>query len=167
VLIPAACPPRSAYSIDVVGQALVAKARGAGHRSIASRLDMPASTVRGWLRMAGRGAEPLRRRATELLSDFDPDPPPLEPTGSPLGDALTALAAAALAAAALAAVRRLGDPGVALWHLVAVLAGRLVPAACARRAPPPASLATAVRQGRRVGRRGGTGLAAPQGTRPE
>jgi Domain of unknown function (DUF6431) len=97
VLVPAACPPRSAYAIDVVGQALVAKALGAGHRSIAGRLNVPAATVRGWLRRAG--AEQLRRRAAGLLADFDPDPPPLEPTGSALGDALTALAATALAAA--------------------------------------------------------------------
>jgi transposase-like protein len=63
VLVPAECPPRSAYAIDVVGQALVAKALGAGHRSIAGRLDVPAATVRGWLRRAGRGAGQLRGRA--------------------------------------------------------------------------------------------------------
>ena len=51
------CPPivRPADTTEAVGNALVAKANGAGHRTIAANLDRPASTVRRWLRGA-RGA---------------------------------------------------------------------------------------------------------------
>jgi hypothetical protein len=50
--------------------------------------------------------------------------PSLEPTGSVLGDALTALAAMAVAA-----VVRLDAGGVRLWHVAAVLAAPLLPTA--------------------------------------
>ncbi|MGO9753425.1 MAG: hypothetical protein ACLP22_18335 [Solirubrobacteraceae bacterium] len=35
---------------EVIGAALLAKTQGAGHRTIAARLDRPAGTVRGWPR---------------------------------------------------------------------------------------------------------------------
>src|SRR5664279_2578626 len=41
---------RRADSTEAIGNALVAHARGAGHRSIAARFGRPESTVRRWLR---------------------------------------------------------------------------------------------------------------------
>ncbi len=35
---------------EMIGAALLAAARGAGHRPIAARLGVPAASVRGWLR---------------------------------------------------------------------------------------------------------------------
>lgn len=52
VLLPAQAPARHAYAIDVVGQALLASARGQGHRVIGAQLAVPAGTVRGWIRRA-------------------------------------------------------------------------------------------------------------------
>ncbi|WP_174876251.1 hypothetical protein [Acrocarpospora corrugata] len=80
--------------------------------------------MRGWLRRAELGAEQLRRRATALLHQFTVSPPMLEPTGSVLGDALTALAAMAVAA-----VVRCNAGGVRLWHVAAVLAAPILPVA--------------------------------------
>jgi hypothetical protein len=58
---------RRADSTAAIGTALLAKAGGAGHRSIAARLHRPVSTVRRWLRGAcGEHAEWLYRRAARL-----------------------------------------------------------------------------------------------------
>ncbi|WP_326809693.1 hypothetical protein OIE62_40760 [Streptomyces scopuliridis] len=45
---------------EVIGAALVAKAAGAGARTIAARLGRPVDTVRGWLRAFARRAEQIR-----------------------------------------------------------------------------------------------------------
>lgn len=122
VLVPAGCTARGAYAAEVVGRALVAGALGDGHRPIAARLQIPQDTVRGWLRRARSGAEQLRRHTTSMLVAYDPDPPPLEPTRTALGDAVTALVAATVAAA-----RRLRLTDVLFWHLAAMIAaGRLI-----------------------------------------
>ena len=42
---------------EMVGEALLAKAQGAGHRTIAVRLGRPPATVRGWLRAFARRSE--------------------------------------------------------------------------------------------------------------
>ena len=75
---------------------------------------MSAGTVRGWLRRLGQRAEQLRAVATGHLYGLDPAAASLEPTGSRLGDAL-----AALAAAVHAAQHRLGRarPGL-VWALL-------------------------------------------------
>jgi hypothetical protein len=55
VLLPADLLVRRAYPAATVIAALVARARGLGHRPIAADLGVPAGTVRGWLRrMSGR-----------------------------------------------------------------------------------------------------------------
>ena len=72
--------------------------RGAGHRLIGQRLGVAADTVRGWVRRVVRRADQLRGAATEHLHLLDPVAVPPEPTGSDLGDALAALAAATQAA---------------------------------------------------------------------
>ena len=52
ILLPTALTVRRADSTEPIGTALVAHARGAGHRSIAARFGRPESTVRRWLRGA-------------------------------------------------------------------------------------------------------------------
>lgn len=127
VLLSAQAPARHAYAIDVMGQALLASARGQGHRKIGAELTVPADTVRGWIRRATGRAEWLRAQGTIGAHEFDPMRPvptvptvPTDPTGSALADALSALG---LAAAAV--VRRLGQVAPT-WHIIAMLArGRL------------------------------------------
>jgi hypothetical protein len=55
ILLPTELTVRRADTTEAIGNALVAKANGAGHRTIAATPDRPASTVRRWLRGA-RGA---------------------------------------------------------------------------------------------------------------
>lgn len=101
----------------MIGAALLAKARGQGHRLIAERLGRPASTVRGWLRAFAGNAETARIVATGLLAELDPlaGPPPAH--GSGFADAVEALGAVAAAAR-----RRLGVIGaVSAWQLAAAL----------------------------------------------
>ena len=113
------CPaPRA--RVEVVATALAGRLRGRGHRGIAQQLGVPASTVRGWLRRIGRGAEGLRAAAIGHLYQLG-STVRFEPTGSRLGDAL-----AALAAGVRAAQDRLGgSPGAARPGLVWALLGRL------------------------------------------
>jgi len=121
VLLPAQAPARHAYAIDVVGQALLASARGQGHRKIGAELAVPADTVRGWIRRATGRAEWLRVQGTISAHECDPMLPASIPTGSALADALSALGVAAAAV-----LRRLG-PIAPPWHIVAMLArGRLL-----------------------------------------
>jgi hypothetical protein len=47
VLLPSSTLVRRADTVALIGRALLAKAAGAGHRSIAALLDRPVSTVRG------------------------------------------------------------------------------------------------------------------------
>jgi hypothetical protein len=67
VLLPAQAPARHAYAIDVVGQALLASARGQGHRAIGAELAVPADTVHGWIRRANGRAEWLRMSGSRSL----------------------------------------------------------------------------------------------------
>ncbi len=115
--------PRRRDTIDVIGAALLAHAQGARHRPIARRLGVPEGTVRGWLRRARRQAESLRVLATVLAHDFDPELPPIRPTGSSYGDAVEALGTAAAAIR-----RRLGGDRAAWPTIVAFTRGRLLDA---------------------------------------
>ena len=92
---------------------------GAGHRTIAANRGLPESTVRRWLRRLRGNAERLRCRGTTAAYALDPEQPPLRPQGSPLADAVEALASAAAAA-----VRRFGPLPVP-WQLIAIIAGGL------------------------------------------
>lgn len=63
---------------SVIGWALEAKAAGVGHRSIAARLGVPASTVRGWLRRAAQCGAGVAGRLWARAAAADPavrDPP--------------------------------------------------------------------------------------------
>jgi hypothetical protein len=116
VLLPVTLLSRRCDEAAVIGAALEAKAGGAGHRPIASMLGRPASTVRGWLRAFAASAEGLRQAFTVLAAGLVSDPPLPAPAGSPLADAVAAVAAAAVAAARFLAV---GE--VARWRLAAAV----------------------------------------------
>jgi len=122
VLLPADLVPRRADGAEVIGAALLAKARGAGYRAIAAGLRRPPSTVRRWLRRV-RGTQVgwLRRRGIEHAVRFDPDvigDLPVQPTE--LGDALVALAGAVWAYR-----RRFARPA-RVWALIGVFTGGLL-----------------------------------------
>lgn len=117
VLLPAFCLPRRAVAVEIIGEALLASVRGLSHRSIAADLDLPADTVRGWIRRATAHASWLRQRGTIAAHELDPELAPMRPTGTPLGDALEALGAAASAAK-----RRLGLFATP-WELIAQFTG--------------------------------------------
>jgi len=102
VLLSMAWLSRRADSASVIGSALLAKAAGAGHRSIAAALGRAACTVRGWLRRFGGRAEQVRVFFTRLLHSLDPQADPLLPQGCVFADAVEALGRASAAS-----VRRL------------------------------------------------------------
>lgn len=71
VILPAVSVPRRRDGAEVIGEALLAHARGDGHRTIATRLQRPPGTVRGWIRAFTRRAEDLgstARRWTAALA---------------------------------------------------------------------------------------------------
>ena len=96
ILLPSWCAPRRADGIEVTGTAAGLAMAGAGHRPVAAALGVPAATVRGWLRRLRARAGQLRAHAIGELNGlgFYPPGPPSQPAGSPLGDALNAVAAA-------------------------------------------------------------------------
>ncbi|MGW9031867.1 DUF6431 domain-containing protein [Streptomyces sp. NPDC055722] len=124
VLLPATSLPRSGYALDVLAAALLAHARGSGHRPIAAALQVPADTVRGWLRRAWHGLATISRRATDQLAWADPDVfARLAPQPTLLAEGLNTLLAAADAT-----VRRLRLKAPTLWPVAAMICGgRLLP----------------------------------------
>jgi phage I-like protein len=119
VLLAASMLVRRADGVAVIGAAVLAKAAGAGHRTIAAGHGRPVSTVRGWLRRFGRRAEQLRVLFTAVLHALDPAAGSLLPTGSSVSDAL-----AAVGAAAAAAVRLFGPR--CPWEFAAAASGGLL-----------------------------------------
>ena len=99
VLLPARLLLRRMDEAPVIGSALAAAARGQGYRLVAAELKVPVDTVRGWLRRGAGRAGQVREVFTKVAAAVSADPVPLEPAGSPLADALVAVAAAAAAAA--------------------------------------------------------------------
>jgi hypothetical protein len=96
---------------------------------IAEELNVPAGTVRGWLRRVSDRAAQLRCTATRQLFELDPTAAAPGPTGSALGDALGALTAAVDAAR-----RRLGrdTPGL-VWALIGAARATAAPTTRPRR----------------------------------
>jgi hypothetical protein len=121
VVLPAWCVPGRSDDAETIGVALLAANRGHGHRRIAARLHRPATTVRGWLRAVRGQAQALRGRAhvREYQLETDPQFRPL-PAGTPLGDALTALAAAAFAARRFIGVDRYKTT---VWEYIVLISG--------------------------------------------
>ena len=99
VLLSTAWLSRRADAVSVIGAALLAKAGGAGHRSIAAALGRPVCTVRGWLRRFGARAEQIRVFFTRLLHSLDPQAGPLRARDCVFADALEALGRAGAAGA--------------------------------------------------------------------
>jgi hypothetical protein len=107
--------------MDVVGHALLASTAGHGYRTISTDLDVPADTVRDWVRRATGRAEWLRGRAITTANACDPMLAAIEPAESALADALTALGAAA------AALTRLLGPIAPPWQIIAMITrGQLI-----------------------------------------
>jgi uncharacterized protein DUF6431 len=116
VLLPVQLLCRRADAGVVIGRALEESAAGAGHRKIAGLLGRPVSTVRGWLRALAQNAEAVREQFTSLAASLVTDPPLPAPAGSPLADAV-----AAVAAAAVSAVMVPGVGVVARWELASAV----------------------------------------------
>jgi hypothetical protein len=120
VLLDACSVPRRRDGAEVIGEALVAKAQGDGHRRIAARLGRPPSTVRGWLRAAARRAELLGTAALRWLRALDASAGPPRPASSPLADAVEALGSAVRECRLRLGIR--AGP----WELVVALTGGLL-----------------------------------------
>jgi hypothetical protein len=137
VLLPAWLLARCCDGASVVGDMLVRAARGQGFRSIAAVSKVPQDTVRARLRRFRASAGRVREFFTRLAGVLAPDPVPLDPAGSPLADAVMAVAAAAAGA-------RLRWPGtltVSAWELASVLTmgSLLSPVAVFARVQPDAA----------------------------
>ena len=121
VLLPAWVLARRCDGTAVIGDMLARAARGQGFRSIAAASGVPEDTVRGRVRRFGASAGRVREFFTRLAGALSPDPVPLGPAGSVVGDAVAAGRWPALA--------------VSGWELAAaVTAGRF----CPRPSPSPA-----------------------------
>jgi transposase-like protein len=119
VVLPATLIPRRSYPLGRIAAALAAAGQGAGFRSIAARMDLPAATVRSWLRRARANADQLYRYGVQTVVALNPDLLPTTPRPTRLGDALTALGAAAVAT-----IRRFTlDHRLNLWPVINVLTG--------------------------------------------
>lgn len=120
VLLPAFSVPRRRDGAEVIGAALLDKAAGAGHRTIAQRLGRPPGTVRGWLRAFARRAETISRSARSWAHAIDASLTPARPAGSPLADAVEMLGVAVRACRSRLAMR--AGP----WELAVALTGGLL-----------------------------------------
>lgn len=67
VLLAARFLPRRAYDVHVVGAALLEAAEGAGYRRVAAAVNVPASTVRGWLTSVRTRSAALVAGSLELI----------------------------------------------------------------------------------------------------
>lgn len=116
VLLADFCLLRRRDEIAVIGEALLAKAGGDGHRGIAERLRVPKDTVRGWLRRFAADAKAIRAHFWRWAVALDRELGQVLPAAGTIGDAVEAVAVAARAW-----VLRFGPRAV--WPLVAVLSG--------------------------------------------
>lgn len=89
--------PRHPDAVETVGAALLAAADGAGYRTIAAELHLPATTVRGWLQRARSNSVSVCQQATRGLLTLDPDADPPAPTATALGDMVDAIGRAVTA----------------------------------------------------------------------
>ena len=116
VLLPELCLLRRQDEVAVIGQAIEAKVAGIAYRRIASRLGVPADTVRGWLRRFCERAGLVRAHFTRCAVALDVELGPVLPAGSGIADALEAIA---VAARAWVLRFGLGDP----WQVASRLSG--------------------------------------------
>ena len=122
VLLPLTVLARRAYAGEVIGAALTARAGGSGHRGIALVLEVPAATVRGWLRVAALRLEVVRLHLLQVVARAGVDRAVPKALGSPWRDLL-----AALGAATAAVTGRFGPVGVlgpvTAWQVAAACSG--------------------------------------------
>jgi Domain of unknown function (DUF6431) len=122
VLLPADLLAGHAYTLGVIGTVLLGAARGQGHRSLGEQWQIPAATVRSWLRRARANAERLRQTGVNTVVAIDAELLPVRVHTNRLGDALEALVAAAVAVA-----RRFADGDLRLWPMIgAITRGRFL-----------------------------------------
>jgi hypothetical protein len=124
VLSPLTVLSRRADGVEVIGAALLARARGWGYRRVAARVGRPTSTVRGWLARMAANAERICAVFTRLVHELEADPAPVAPAGSAFADAV-----AAVGAGSAAVRRRFGVAVVVVsaWQVAAALThGRLL-----------------------------------------
>ncbi len=126
VLLPAQLLTGRAYTLHVIGAVLLGAARGLGHRRLAHRWQIPATTVRSWLRRARANSEPLRRVGVDTVVALDAELLPTRTHSIRLAEAIEALAAAAVAV-----VNRFCANTSDLWPVInTITRGRLL-ARCA------------------------------------
>jgi len=90
VLLPVTVLVRRAYAAEVIGAAVLARAGGSGHRAIGATRELPATTVRGWLRVMGARLEPVRRHLLQVAVRAGVDVRVPEALGCPWRDVLAA-----------------------------------------------------------------------------
>jgi hypothetical protein len=95
---------------EVVGEALAAKAAGAGQRAVANLVGRPRETVRNWLRRFGARAAEICRHFCSWALALDARLHEVVAQGSAFADAVEAVAVAARAASL-----RLGPRPVWSW----------------------------------------------------
>ena len=117
---------RRAYAAEQIWMALAARAQRVGHRRIAARLNVPATTVRGWLRRAGGRLEAIRAWFIQMAVLIGIDVTIPEGQGCGWGEVV-----AAVDAAAVAIRQRFGPAGLVgavtpVQVMVAVSGGQLL-----------------------------------------
>ena len=117
VLLPAWALARRRDGTEVIGRALLAKANGQGHRTIAAALGRPPGTVRGWLRTFTRRAGAITTAARLWERALDPSANQQIVSGPPLVQAVDALGRATRACRLR--LKLTASP----WELVVVLTG--------------------------------------------
>jgi len=116
VLLADVCLCRRVDEAAVIGRALLEKATGAGHRTIAARLARPKETVRGWLRRFSSRVVALREHFVRWAFALDPRLETIPPQGSPLADLAEAIGLATRAASLLFGPRP-------VWSWVSAMTG--------------------------------------------
>ncbi|MGB8383763.1 MAG: hypothetical protein WCG47_21380 [Dermatophilaceae bacterium] len=142
----------------MIGAASLAKAGGSGHRPIAGLLDVPASTVRDWLRrivsVADRVLVVLAAAAAQFAAEFTVPAPVADPV---------AVVVEMLEVLSVAMAPRLGG-SCSPWRLAAVLTGgRLLAPAGPVWGRSGLGVATGARSGRRTRNRLGCPRSARTG----
>ena len=124
VLLPAFLLGRRLDVVEVIWSVLRACADGLGWRRLATLVDRPASTVRGWVGRARARAESIRDRFTQLehvlVAADGEDMTRVAPTGSGLGDAVAQIG---VCLAALRRARPTVCSAMSVAATVAVLSG--------------------------------------------
>jgi hypothetical protein len=116
VLLADICLCRRVDEVAVIGRALLEKAAGAGHRTIAARLARLSETVRGWLRRFSSGVELLQEHFRRWAFALDPRLEAIAPRGSGFADLAEAIGLCVRAASLLLRPRP-------VWSWVSAMTG--------------------------------------------